>query len=302
MDLPRVAELLSVNRTEPVTVEALRAFEERLARAGSSRILITEDGGRIVCFGRATRLPDEPEYRRKLMVATDPAFRNRGFGAAMFEALLDPGIVDLRADVREDDAPSLRFVASRGFEVTDHHFESVLDLPSVDESEFDVLVGRAEASGVRFFSYSETAMDETAERMLWSVNEETSVDQPTSEPDSLSFDAWRQMVSAADWFAPEGQIIAAVGDEWVGLGAVGEMTPGGFYNLFTGVRSAYRGRGIATALKALGIRYARSRNGRILRTNNHRDNAAMLAINSRFGYRPLPGWYAMKKEIPLATL
>ena len=65
----------------------------------------------------------------------------------------------------------------------------------------------------------------------------------------------------------------------------------------TGVLPAYRGRGIALALKLLAIRAARQDGVRYLRTNNDAENVPMLAVNCRLGYRPEPGYFRMRARL-----
>jgi GNAT superfamily N-acetyltransferase len=300
-DLPRIAELIGLNRNEPFALESLLDFEAKFPEAGTKRMLVIECGRTVVCWGRAMRMPhDEPE-RRQIDIATLPAYRRKGLGTAMLEALVQVGMTDSRTSVRDDDPESLRFAERHGFVRYRHVFESRLDLDAVDLDLVWQAIERAERNGVRFFSFAETAMDEDATRRLWAVNSVSNLDQPGQDESKPNFEDWCSMVTQSSWFDPGGQILAAVGDEWVGLGAVGTFSPGCFYNLYTGVLKPHRGQCIATALKALGIRYAQSRDGKSIRTNNNAENAPMLAINRRFGYVPLPGWYTLRKEINLAS-
>jgi len=52
----------------------------------------------------------------------------------------------------------------------------------------------------------------------------------------------------------------------------------------------HRGRGLGLAVKVEAPRRAKAAGMRELRTDNHSRNAPMLAINTRLGYRRLPGW------------
>lgn len=52
----------------------------------------------------------------------------------------------------------------------------------------------------------------------------------------------------------------------------------------TGVTAAWRGWGVATALKFMSIRAARNHGAPTIRTGNASDNAPMLAINDRLSF------------------
>jgi GNAT superfamily N-acetyltransferase len=60
------------------------------------------------------------------------------------------------------------------------------------------------------------------------------------------------------------------------------------YHAMTAVRPAYRGRGIATALKHGTITWAIEHGLETLETSNDEHNAPMRAVNARLGYLPLP--------------
>jgi GNAT superfamily N-acetyltransferase len=62
----------------------------------------------------------------------------------------------------------------------------------------------------------------------------------------------------------------------------------------TAVRRAYRGHGVARALKDATIAWAIEHGLEALETGNDEDNAPMRAVNARLGYRPLPDELAMR--------
>jgi predicted GNAT superfamily acetyltransferase len=133
---------------------------------------------------------------------------------------------------------------------------------------------------------------------LWEVNYATYMDDPASTGSFLDSDGMNQMFNTASWFRPEGQILAADGDRYVGLSAVGYFKEtNSAYNMMTGVMPDYRGRKIAQALKLLSIRAAQNWGVDSIRTNNDSQNAPMLAINRRLGYVPEPGIYRMARRL-----
>jgi len=67
--------------------------------------------------------------------------------------------------------------------------------------------------------------------------------------------------------------------------------------MHTGVLKEYRGRKIALALKLLAIRFARACGATYIRTNNDSQNAPILAINEKLGYKPQQGLFRCLKEL-----
>jgi RimJ/RimL family protein N-acetyltransferase len=140
-----------------------------------------------------------------------------------------------------------------------------------------------------------------AQQRHYHLNARVSMDVPGSDEAFqrfMPFEVYHATVHEASWYRPDGQIIAAAGDEWIGMAAVGyfEHTQS-MYNMITGVDRAYRGRGIAQALKLLSIRCARSYGARYIRTNNDSHNEPMLAINRKLGYQPEPGFYIVVRDL-----
>jgi hypothetical protein len=65
---------------------------------------------------------------------------------------------------------------------------------------------------------------------------------------------------------------------------------------WTGVERTHRQRGVATAMKVVGIDYARRQGVAEIHTDNHEDNV-MYQINLKMGYRPLPAYIGYKKQV-----
>ena len=69
------------------------------------------------------------------------------------------------------------------------------------------------------------------------------------------------------------------------------------HNAFTGVERAYRGRKLGLALKLLAIQCARSYGATSIMTDNDSQNAPMLAINRKLGYKSEPGLYMLIRPL-----
>lgn len=70
----------------------------------------------------------------------------------------------------------------------------------------------------------------------------------------------------------------------------------------TAVRRAWRGRGLAVALKTRTIAAAMEHGVTALETGNDVDNAAMRAVNARLGYRPQPDLLTMRGPVGTASI
>ena len=89
-------------------------------------------------------------------------------------------------------------------------------------------------------------------------------------------------------FTAEGSFAAVVGGEAVSIALLSSrLSSGRGFNAFAATRPEYRGRGLALAAKAASLRWAAANGITRVSTANDSENAPMLAINRRLGYRPL---------------
>lgn len=300
-DYARVAELLSMGYPEPVSAAQVREWRETRPSDRIYQHLVAETAAGAV-VGYAHALLDTWEAGAGWVhVAVDPSMRRQGIGARLYEDVAafaqEHGAARLLVGVRETlAADGMPFAERRGFQVRRHIFESVLDLSDFDETPFAAKVASAEAGGARFVSLADLGDTDEARHKLHALNEEAAMDVPGSDRTPRPYEVFAKQIFDASWFRAEGQIVALDGEAWVGLGAVGIFPEThSAYNMFTGVLPAYRGRGIAQALKLLGIRFARRAGVTSIRTNNDSENAPMLAINRKLGYVPEPGYYTMER-------
>ena len=230
-------------------------------------------------------------------VIVDPAYRRQGLGGQLYQAALalarqQPGASHLQTQVREDCPDGMRFAQKRGFQIERHAFTSILDLQTFNEAACAAILERVKA--FRFFSLAEAGLTFENKRRLYEVNRASGLDNPGSSGVFEDFDSFCLNVFEASWFRADTQILAADGEYWVGLSAISvDNERGVSYNAFTGVLRAYRGRGLAQALKLHTIMLARRLGMRYIRTDNDSQNAPMLAINRKLGYQPESGIYRL---------
>jgi GNAT superfamily N-acetyltransferase len=297
-DATDMARLYNSTANEPITVEGV--IDWWTPREGEIRVTMIAENE----IGAATGYWDMRHetwmkagtFVMKVVVA--PEERGHGVGTQMYtEALCtarEHGATHLEGYIREIDATSLRFAEARGFQIVHHGFESVLDLANFDEHRFDDLIARVQAEGFRFFSLAEAGMTQENKHKLYEVNRDAGLDNPGNDETFPDFYAFSKDVFDASWFRADTQILASYGDHWVGLSAVGIYPADQHaYNAFTGVLRQYRGRGLAQALKLQTILLAKKEGMRFIRTHNDSNNAPMLAINRKLGYKPEPGYYKL---------
>jgi GNAT superfamily N-acetyltransferase len=113
-------------------------------------------------------------------------------------------------------------------------------------------------------------------------------DIPGFEDDDIEpFEDWlvHDMQRAGD--RPEATFVALAGEEVVGYAkfALRGAQPTIAYHDLSAVKRAWRGRGVARALKATQINWALANGYTELRTSNEARNAPIRHLNAAFGYR-----------------
>ncbi len=289
-DFPRIAELSNLVDQEEIDVGRLY---ERLRNASEQRIqrymVAIDADGTLVGFSNTLRDPWMPPGHFWTRSIVDPAFQHQGIGSMLFDHALtftrEQNATQVDSEVRDNCADCLRFAEHRDFHIDRHLFESRLDLTSFDESPFVGTVESVEASGIHFFTLAEVGNTLGNQQKLYELNRSCAADNPTNEGWSFpSFEDFRKRVFLASWFRADGQILAADGDRWVDIVAVGVYEENhGAHNAFTGVDGTYRGRKIALALKLLAIRCAREYGADYFLTNNDSTNAPCWQSTGNWG-------------------
>ena len=244
----------------------------------------------------------DPEGQFYAWAGVAPSCRGRGIGSSLYSDMLrflerhNAGTIS--SEVRDNCPVSQSFVNRRGFEKDRHQFQSNLDLETFDESPYRHILAEVSETGIRIHSLADFGDTLDARRKLYEVNAITDEDVPGWTGPGLSFEEFNEWVYESSWYRPDGQLVAADGDHWVGICAVRfYLEAKRAYNVHTGIIRDYRRRHIALALKLAAIRYARKHNIRTLTTGNDSLNAPMLALNQKLGYVPVPGRYTLCRTI-----
>lgn len=290
----------------PGTVEEWKHSDASRGANIKHRRLIAESDGEPVGFGSYGQFEGMYHPRKfSLGLFVRPDQQGRGVGRALYGALLqalepfEP--LSLRANVREDQARTLRFLVDRGFGEDMRSWESRLDVASFDPAPFAGALERALQAGVTFASMAELReRDPDHRQKLYELDIEAGLDEPHPEPitpvSRESYDGW---VFDAPNYLPEGNFVALDGERYVGMSTLRTSLadPSELYVGFTGVRREHRGKGIAMALKLLAIEFARARGVQTIKTWNASNNRPMLRINEALGFAKQPAWISFVKKL-----
>jgi GNAT superfamily N-acetyltransferase len=248
--------------------------------------LLARDNGTALGSGFAALFPGLPESPR-LMITVPPQHRGRGAGTALYSALSDwareRGLATLEAVLADNDPESLAFAERRGFAVERHEKGVALDLTSSEPPSVDP------PAGVEIVTWADRP--ELA-RGLYEVSVEASPDVPGYEDEQHEpFEAWLAHHMQGPGDRPEATFVAVAGDEAVGYAkfSLSSTAPTRAYHDLTAVKRTWRGRGVARALKAAQIGWAKANGFELLQTTNDERNTAMRRLNEQLGYRPTIG-------------
>ena len=190
----------------------------------------------------------------------------------------------IEAVVADDDPESLAFAERRGFAVNSREKGLSLDLTRIDAP--DVMP----PPGIEIVPWAERP--ELAHGM-YEVVLEAAPDIPGGEIELLEpFEDWlAHDMQGGPGDRPEATFVAVAGAEVIGYAkfSLTAAQPTTAHHDLTGVKRAWRGRGVARALKATQIAWAKANGYEELRTRNEERNAPIRHLNEEFGYRPTVG-------------
>ncbi len=224
-------------------------------------------------------------------------WENEGIGDWMLEEVEQVAHEDdtkaLRMVIPEVHAKDIAWAKDRGFETKSHSRSAFLDVTSFDIQAYDALFDRLQTAGIEF---TNLAAFQHEEERFWDLWWELTLDVPGME--RISRPENDTLITRMKDVDQEGFILAVDGDTWVGLSMIVNENDDTYYNSMTGVARAYRGKGIASALKVKAIEYALAHGASGIRTHNDSTNAPMLAVNEKLGYAQKPGIYEIVKQLP----
>ena len=268
---------------DAVTMAEVRSFSGRAIAYGDHLALI--DGEPVGSVAVAI-MPSRPAIGFTLL-AVLPRHRRRGAGSQLYRTasawIADHDVDEMEGVVPEDDDDSLAWAVRRGFRELERNSRLVLDVTTIDAPPVDA------PPGVEIVTWAERP--ELAGG-IYDVACEAYPDIP----------GWRDMTMEPrdDWIAhrlersedrPEATFVAVAGDEVVGYAkfTFTDARPKDAEHDLTGVKRAWRGRGVAGALKRAQVAWAKREGYERLQTQNEVRNKPIRRLNQQLGYRVEPG-------------
>ena len=266
-------------------VHRLRTVPER----SRGRTWVAETDGRVIgrvdCF---LSLFESSSRIAGLPLAVREEHRGRGIGSALYDVGLAHahaiGARQLIVNFHENEA-GVAFARKHGFTQVRAETEAALDPRRV--------TARPPAD------VDLRPMTTVDPRLAYDVDMETTADMPATEPfEGMAYEEWEDHVLRHPLFTPAGSFVALVDGEAAALSLLtADPESGRAMSWMTGTRRAYRGRGLALAVKLASIEWAAANGITRMLTFNDATNAPMLAVNRRLGYDPIGSRVEWLKEL-----
>ncbi|AEI45540.1 GNAT family N-acetyltransferase [Paenibacillus mucilaginosus] len=316
-DYPAIAELLGHAFSEPTTAENLALEDSKIPAHGNLsrddqgrltghdryRLVAVDDQDVPVAYGISWRAPWTAPGELNNLLIVSPDYRRQGAGQELYgrfeQWAYEVGASKINYEIREQSEDSLRFALARHYEIERHSFESVLELPGFDLERHHPALQRLTDQGLKVVTLADLPGEE-AEARLYELYRETAFDIPGFSGDYFSRSEWRKWTLDLPGASPAQVFIALDGEMFAGVASLVHFeATSSMYHEYTAVRRAYRGKGIALALKIRTIQHALERGAAYMRTHNDSLNAPMLRINrDRLGFVAVPGMYKVVKRLP----
>jgi mycothiol synthase len=239
-------------------------------------------------------------------VRCDPSYRRRGIGRELYTKVVDDlariGATRVLMEATEGDEAVIAALVRRGFREQMRSTEYILKTSDARLEDFRRYDERVEAAGIEIF-----ALPALAERdpgwlpKLHALHNDVMRDIPL--PDEIDpfrpLPAFQEYLCGLPEALPDACFVAARGERYVGECVLhrSQVDPGCLDHLITGIDRAYRGSGVAIALKLRTIEYARSKGYERISTWVESNNPGMVEINRRFGFVRGGGLIIFEKEI-----
>jgi GNAT superfamily N-acetyltransferase len=289
-DVAAVADLLAELEPEEgrSSAKGLTHWIESQPERAALRIWLLEEDGRLGGLAYAgSNWTSSAGDTAWLWAGVAERLRGRGAGVGLFDRAeahamsLRPRAIDTWAF---EGTGGEAFARARGFEPTRRELVQRLDPREADLTELEPLTERLAADGFQAVPLREAREDEAGLHVLYvSVMKDVPADEPE---DYLPFPEFVRHVLGDPELDPDASTIVLHDGRPVALALLRVIAEFAYAESeMTGTLPEFRGRGLARLAKLRVLRAARDLGLTELVTENDSENAPILAVNRRLGYR-----------------
>jgi mycothiol synthase len=287
----------AVNTDWPMSAEEIRREETHRSPEFLAERFIGEVDGQAVCgYVYEDQFWAHRPGRKHISFYVRPDFEIEALRTVLKEGerhRASDGCDEINAWTRSDRPETARVFESCGYRLLEQAPVTRLDLTGFDPAPYRPIIDRLQSEGLRFVRYDE--LDREGWDWIPSHYEATNemvADFPTEQtPTPPGLEVFRQWLAEPERYDKTRMYGLLEGNEVVGYTrlSASKTDPTLLITRMTGVRRAYRRRGIGTALKAHALDQEKLRGGRLVQTDNLEENP-MLALNLRLGFEPKFSW------------
>jgi GNAT superfamily N-acetyltransferase len=242
-------------------------------------------GGEVVGYVSARPEPGLAPTICRIGLGVAVPYRRRGVGSSLLGRILTelPDCTEVRIRVPDSATDALEFLRRRDFREHQRMLRLVQDLTAIPEPAVASL-----PDGIVITTLAEELpVRPDCLQAVHALQSACFLDIPSGDSVILPpIESFLDVVQSAN-VPHDGFFLAKAGDRYVGLSYVGRFPndPESLSHRLTGVDRAFRGRGVATALKHAVTRYAMARGYRRVITHTLEVNRPMRAVNASLGFR-----------------
>lgn len=285
-----------------LTVEQLHSREQTLDPKCKLGYFIAEVDEQAVGFARYIQWIDV--YHPQVFwitVQVHPDHQQQGIGTDLYNTLSDALApykpISFKSSIYEGHQGARIASQKYGFQEYSRRIELLCDLSSFDASDYFPLIDKLRAENVRIMPISDWLDDEDKVRdifdLQWSLELDVPMEETLTQP---SVTQWCKSVIDSPMFMSDASYVVLQGDDYMGLTEVFKYGEDYLYIEFTGTRPKFRRRGIATAMKVLGMQWGKDNGFQSIGTTNDAVNTGMIAINQKLGFVAKPARLQIEKS------
>jgi mycothiol synthase len=283
-----------------------RALDAAFAQAGRPLVrYVAELAGVVAAYAYYFEIDwAPPPGRYWCVIRVLPAYQRRGIGGRLYARLLDDlaqrGAATMQLELDDTLAALAPALERRGFRELLHSWAFALDPRACDLGAFTTAYDRLGGLEITTLA-AELARGADWLASLHDLYLRVAGDVPIPiSPHPAPSPEWlaRQAIGLPESL-PEAFVLVRDGARYVGLSYLHADAehPGRLLQRITAVHPAYRGRGIALALKLTTIEYGQRHGCHEIRTAVESNNPGMLAINRKLGFAEREGLALLEKSL-----